>query len=782
VRAGGWRDLARETARDPMLAFLAATAAVYAAVGQYAEAVTLVGAMLPLAGMDAFLHRRAQASAEGLRARLTASATVVRDGRVHDVPVTDLVPGDLVVTGAGQPVPADGVILAGDGLLADESLLTGEAYAVAKRPLATLGAGDEPLVDGAHWAFAGTRLLTGPARLRVVFTGGDTLYGEIVRSATAGAQPPTALQRGIARLVRRLVVAATVVCAAVGAARLWQGHGWLDAVVSAVTLAAAAIPEEFPVVFAFFLGVGAWRLAKRQALVRRGVSVENIGRITAICTDKTGTLTEGRLRLTHLAAGAGHDDARLLAVARAASRPETGDPLDVALAAESDARAGHGTADVLRTFPFTEARRRETAVVRDADGAVLAMTKGAVETVLTLTALPEADRAAWRDRAERLAHEGHRVVAAAWRAVDDGTTAEPDDGYALAGLLAFADPVRATAAAAVTACAAAGIRVVMVTGDHPGTAAAVARAIGLGGSAPHIIVGDDLDRRPVAAGGLGAVDVVARAAPAQKLRLVRALQAEGEIVAVTGDGVNDVPALQAADVGIAMGERGTRSAREAAAIVLLDDDFRTIVGAIREGRQLFRNLRASFEYLLAIHVPLVVAAALVPLAGYPLLYLPSHIVWLELLLHPTALLVFQAPADVRLEPTRRGQPTGFFGAAHWIAIGLVGGLLTLVVVVAYVTAVREGGDPEHGRAMALAVMSLASAALAAALSRLRTMAARTVVAASIALPVGLLAIGPLARALHVAPLHAGDWALAAAVAAATFGLRRALAGVGLTRA
>jgi Ca2+-transporting ATPase len=257
------------------------------------------------------------------------------------------------------------------------------------------------------------------------------------------------------------------------------------------------------------------------------------------------------------------------------------------------------------------------------------------------------------------------------------------------------------------------------------------------------------------------VHVIARAAPAQKLALVRALQARGEIVAVTGDGVNDVPALQAADIGIAMGERGTRSAREVSAIVLLDDNFRTIVQAIAEGRQLFRNLQLSFQYILVIHIPLVITAALIPLAGYPLLYLPTHIVWLEMLIHPTALLVFQGlPSPDGLRPIERSRTVRFFSRSEWLLIIVVGALVTVLVTAGYVRSF-EAGDVNHGRAMALAVLTLSSAVLTAALSRLRTTASRMIVAATIGLSLVLTQVQPLATALHLEPLHLDDWVIAA---------------------
>jgi Ca2+-transporting ATPase len=777
VRAHSWYTIARETLRDPMLWFLAGVGALYAVVGQRTESLTLLAAIAPLVLMDLVLHRRTSASTAGLQGRLAARALAIRDGKSLEIPALDLVPGDLVVVHAGIAFPADGIVVAGEALQADESALTGEAYPVPKRSLDAAqldGDGrDEVFVDGESWAFAGTRLLTNEARVRVVFTGAETLYGEIVRSATAGTRPRTPLQTSVDRLVSLLVVAAAVVCVIVAGVRLRQGFGWLDALVSAATLATAAIPEEFPLALTVFLGVGVYRLARRQALVRRAVCVENIGRVTCLCSDKTGTITEGRLRLLGAVAHPQSSRTALLRLAALASRPAAGDPLDAVVAdAATAAGAGVDGCRVLATFPFTEGRKCETAVVRERDGLVIAATKGAAEMILARTLLPPSEREAWAARVAQLAAGGGKVLAVAWRPVEaqvDDIGGEPVAGYRLAGLLAFGDPVRDGVAEAVAACREAGIHTIMITGDHAITATAVAREIGLGGAAPTVITGDELERaisRSATAPpgrALLDIDVIARATPAQKLGLVRALQGGGEIVAVTGDGVNDVPALQTADVGIAMGERATRSAREVAAIVLLDDNFRTIVRAIGEGRQLFENLRLSFTYLLMIHIPLVIAAAVVPLAGYPLLFLPAHIVWLELIIHPTALLVFQArPGGAAIPRKRPRRQHRLFSGSDWAVIAAVGALLTVLVVSAYVRSVHESGDVGHGRAAALAVLTLASALVTLALGRLGTIAGAVVPAATVVVSALLIQVPAAAHVLGLAPLHADDWAVAAA--------------------
>lgn len=772
VGGSSWWDVMRDTAHDPMIWFLIGIGVLYACLGELVEAGTLLVAVLPLIGMDVVLHWRTQASTAGLRSHLAATATVLRDGVQTAIPAADVVPGDLANVEAGEAFPADGIIVSGRELQVEESALTGESYPVRKRALAAIPANDPEVgVDTKHWGLAGTRLLTGRVSLRVAFTGGETLYGEIVRSARGGDER-TPLQAAIVNLVTVLIAAAAVVCVILAIVRLRQGYGWVDAVVSALTLAVAALPEEFPVVFTLFLGVGVYRLAKRRALVRRAVSVENIGRVSCICSDKTGTITEGRLQLTHLVPAEGLDEARLLELAAIASGPCGHDPLDTAILQLAAVRGVTLGVEVLERLPFTEDTRRETAIVRAARpraSDVFAASKGSAEVILGMARLDSVARARWADRANALASEGHKVIACAWQPLDAErwTGGEPQHGYHLAGLLCFEDPVREGVVDAIALCRQAGIRTIMVTGDHPLTARAVAIEIGLGGTAPQVVMATEMERR-LAAGGSGELDamhVIARAVPAQKLGLVQALQRRGEIVAVTGDGVNDVPALQAADVGIAMGERATRSAREVASIVLLDDNFSTIVRAIAEGRQLFRNLQLSFAYLLMIHIPLVITAALIPLAGYPVLYMPIHIVWLELIIHPTALLMFQdLPATERLAPAVRRRVARFFSNAEWLRIILVGTALTIIVAAGFERSLGAGRDVEHARAMALAVLTMSSAVLSSALSRLRTWAARGVAAATVILSVGLIQIPAPSRLLHVQALHVDDWGLAIAAA------------------
>lgn len=309
-----WLELARETLRDPMIWYLGGISLLYAVLGNRTEAIILMLATLPLIGMDAFLHRRTQASTESLSRQLAHSVRAIRDGTEQEITAVDLVPGDVVQVRTGESFPADGLILKGSELQADEASLTGESQPARKRPseIKPFSGSEDLSVESDRWGFAGTRILTGEATLQVVFTGQQTLYGEIVRIATRGEKARTPVQAAISHLVSLLIVISAILCLILAVGRWRQGHDWMDSLVSAATLAVAALPDEYPVVFTVFLGVGVYRLAKRKALVRRGVSVENIGRVTCICTDKTGTLTQGRLRLEHLIPADGISESQLL--------------------------------------------------------------------------------------------------------------------------------------------------------------------------------------------------------------------------------------------------------------------------------------------------------------------------------------------------------------------------------------------------------------------------------------------------------------------------------------
>lgn len=768
VTGNPWIELALDTLKDPMIWFLLGIGTVFILVGDTSEAIVLFIAILPLLLMDAILHWRTQASTSSLKGQLTSQVTALRAGKEVLIASHDLVPGDLILVSPGLYLPADGIFQEVKDLQVDESALTGEAFPIAKsifrlEPFSLSGKG-ETAVDPSSLGFAGTRVLTGIGKLRVLQTGQRTAYGEIVQSVSKMPHERTPLQKSITKLVQGLIVASAFLCLLLAGVRMYQGHGWLDALLSAATLAVAAIPEEFPVVFTFFLGVGVYRLAKRRALVRRAVSVENIGRVTQICTDKTGTITVGVLQLTHMDPVDGLAELDVLKAAFAASNPDGSDPVDVAIREAANLQK-LPTQSRTRTFPFTEDRKQETAFAHTEDGRNIAYMKGSPETVLAKSNLSEELRQQWKERTRKWAREGHKVLACARKilsAEEANRNEEPPSGFEFCGILAFEDPPRPEVAEAMAYCQRNGIGVLVITGDHRDTAVAIARDVGLGGKSPVAASAEDdpekfeeqwLNDNP---DFLRRLHVVARCTPIQKLRIVSALKKAGELVAVTGDGVNDVPALKAADIGIAMGERGTRSAKEVASIILADDNFRTIVGAIKEGRQLFTNLGMSFKYLLCIHIPFVLTAAVIPLLGYPLVYLPVHIVWLELIIHPSALFAFQQTAD-GLDGIHQSKRS-FFSRADIIAVVTIGLALTAVMSFSFVSGLGENMGEGHARAKAMVMLTLWSAGTVAAFSRFKTLASILIVVCTLLSTIALVQIPASAHILKLAPLHLMDWA------------------------
>lgn len=758
VSGNPWLELAKETLKDPMIWFLAGIGTIFVLVGDKNEAVVLFLAILPLVLMDAILHRRTQASTGSLKNQLASESKLIRDGKEVTVASREIVPGDLMVVTAGEYLAADGYFEKVDGLQVDESALTGESLSITKKSyLPAKSIASESL------GFAGTRALTGHGLLRVLFTGRKTSYGEIVDSVANVPHDRTPLQKSISKLVQFLIFAAAVLCLLLAGVRIYQGHGWLDALVSSATLAVAAIPEEFPVVFTFFLGVGVYRLAKRRALVRRAVSVENIGRISFICTDKTGTITLGQLTLTHIDPPENVATNDTLITAAVASDPLGSDPVDQAIREELRLRQLTAlTRD--HVFPFTEDRKRESAFAKDATGQPYCFVKGSPETILSKSSLPSGEKQHWLAKTSTWAKGGHKVLACAKRTItaeEFERKIEPEGEFMFHGLLAFEDPPRGEVADAIDYCSKNGIRVLMITGDHPETAVAIAKDIGLGGNTPVAISAEAkpeqfeeswLKANPMF---LKSLHVVARCTPLQKLRIVNALRDAGELVAVTGDGVNDVPALKAADIGIAMGIRGTSSAKEVASIVLADDNFSTITNAIMEGRQLFSNLKLSFEYLLLIHIPFVLTAALIPLFGFPLLYLPVHIVWLELIIHPSALFAFQQQAT---KQARKNTAT-FFSTREGSIFLLIGLGLSAALTFVFVGSLNEAINEDYARAKVMLFLACWSASLVAILSGLRTRSAIIISSATILSTILLIQVPVFGRVLHVSPLQASDYAV-----------------------
>jgi Ca2+-transporting ATPase len=697
---------------DPMVLLLLVAGSTYLVLRDLTDAIVALAALVPIVAIDLALEARAEHALDALERLSARTAVVRRDGRAKVIPAEEVVPGDILILQEGDVVPADGSLLSGSDLMVDESSLTGESQPVAKD---WRGSGTE------LEALAGTTVLSGRGTILVLQTGAATRYGQIGALVAGIRQTRTPLEHVIARLVSRLGVVALGFCVAVVGSLVLRGSGWGQAIIAGIALGIAAIPEEFPMVFTLYLALGAWRLAKDEALVRRLAGVETLGSTTVIATDKTGTLTLGHLEVAGLAqdgdfvqAGTPLDPGArsLLNAALLASEPDPFDPLEQAIARFAvqnaiDVDELH-SADLIHDYPFDPAEKYVSHV-----WGTRIYAKGAIEGILRKTNPARDVRRSAEDTNRALAARGMRVLAVAEGDLPEpsGQRAEDERPLRFVGLIAFSDPIRPGVTEALRECNEAGIRVIMITGDHPETAHAVADGLGL----PHdhdgaIVLGDQLESAPEdeLPELVSSTNLFARTRPEHKYRLVRALRSQGHVVAMTGDGINDAPALREADIGVAMGRRGTEVAREAATMVLLDDDFTTIVVAVRDGRRIFENLRRAFTYLIAFHVPLLLGALLIPLVGKPLLLLPVHLVLLELVLHPTISLVFEndpPSSDLMRRPPRR--PTeGLLSRGTWVRPLSLGLSLTAGVLGLYLVRLAQGADPINARSLAFATLLL----------------------------------------------------------------------------
>jgi P-type Ca2+ transporter type 2C len=771
--SGGIRHILVQVLTDPMSVLLVVAGSTYLALGDVVDAAVTFAALVPIAAVTVVLELRAERALESLRRLAAPTALVIRDGAERHVAAVDVVPGDTLVVREGDVIAADARLLAGSELVVDESALSGESLPVTK----TVAHGDAEL-------FAGTTVLAGRATAGVTTTGQATRYGAIGQLVAGSVQPDTPLQSVIRRLVVRLSIVAGVFCVGVVGLELWRGADLASALIAGVSLAMAAIPEEFPMVFALYLGLGAWRLTRDRALVRRLVGVETLGATSVICTDKTGTLTLGAIEVAALWTAPAVAERDLLRAAVLASEPRPYDPLEQAIVRYAVAR-GIGVdelhaGELVRDHPFDVAGRYLSHVWRH--GAVLgAHAKGALEGILARGITPAGLRASAHAANQRFAERGMRViaVASADRVSERSDRPADESRLALVGLIAFADPVRPGVADALAECRAAGVRVIVITGDHPVTAKAVAESLGL--AHVRVATGADLDLADDAALAalVSEVDIFARTRPEQKHRIVRALRAQGHVVAMTGDGTNDAPALREADIGIAMGRRGTDVARSAATLVLLDDNFATIVAAVRDGRRIFENLRRSFSYLIAFHAPLLVSALVVPLVGAPLLLLPIHLVWLELVVHPTASLVFEADpaADDLMRRPPRGRETGLLGRGALAGLLARGLALTVGVLGLYLAMLASGATTEAARGVAVAALIVGQVLLVLVersgdrpLWRVGVSgnaALAWILGATLGSLVLVEYVGPLAALLRISPPSPEDWLVAIAVALAT---------------
>ena len=709
--------IALEVAREPMFVLLLVSGGIYWALGEPREALALLGFVLLIMAITIGQERRTDNTLLALRDLSSPRALVMRDGQARRIAGRDVVRGDLMMLAEGDRVPADGDVLQAHELALDESLQTGESEAVAKPA-------------GRSAVFAGTLVVRGQGLVRVTATGGQTALGRIGHSLQGVAVEPSPLRDGIGRLTRRLMVLALALSLAF-AVLFWALRGdWLQALLAGITLAMSLLPQEFAVIMIVFLALGARRLAARQVLTRRLNAIETLGTTTVLCVDKTGTLTQNRMALAALCVGdemldfpkttalpdAFHE---LVEYAVLASELAPHDPMEKAVHQFAGVHLSgtnhlHPAWLLAREYELSPELLAMSHLWQDGSGEHdVVAAKGAPEAVAELCQLPPAKRQRVAAQAAQMASCGLRVLGvakAAHRSQERWPEAQAAFAFEFVGLVGLADPLRPEVPAAVAQCQRAGIRVVMITGDHARTAAAIAEQSGIDGA--RVLSGDDIET--MTPDDLAGVNVFARVTPQQKLKLVETFKAAGHVVAMTGDGVNDAPALKAAHIGIAMGQRGTDVAREAASLVLLQDDFTAIVGAIQLGRRIFANLRQAMVYTLAVHVPIIGVSILPVLFGLPLVLVPLHIAFLELVIDPACSIVFEAEqvgtGDLMQQPPRSASES-LIDSSHVAEAVLQGLWVVLLVMGLYAWLLAQGAATDAARTASFVTLVTANAAL-----------------------------------------------------------------------
>lgn len=720
-----------EVVREPMFLMLAAAGTLYLLMGALADALMLLGFVFVVMGITIVQVRRTERSLGALRDLSSPRALVIRAGVHRRISGTEVVHGDIVVLSEGDRVPADALLRRGINLAVDESLLTGESLPVNKGASSSLTEMERPGANDQASLFSGTLVTAGQGIAEVVNTGIRTELGKIGRILQQIEPEATSLQKETARMVRAFAVVGSVASVVVVIAFvLTRGGGaaiWKQGMLAGLTLAMSILPEEIPVILTICLALGAWRISRNRVLTRRMPAIEMLGKTTVLCVDKTGTLTQNRMTLKRIIAGkqsviltpavtelpeALHP---VLEHAILASARDPFDPMERALnevgnRVLADTEHLHATWTLTRMYSLSPGLSVVSQVwQRGQSSELLVASKGAPEAIAQLCHMSEEESRALALTVETLASEGLRVLAVAYGVAK--ADALPDNQADLVlkpiGLLGFEDPLRPQVPVAVAECRSAGIRVVMVTGDYPGTAKNIARQAGIANS-DKIITGPELEKLTdedlvTMAKEVG---VFARVLPEQKLRIVNALKANQEVVAMTGDGVNDAPALKSAHIGIAMGGRGTDVAREAADLVLLDDDFSSIVSAVRLGRRVYDNIRKAIAFTFAVHVP-IAGLSMLPVffAGWPLILLPTHIVFLELIIDPSCSLVFEAEkdeVDVMKRPPRG--PTSHLFSLNTVGLAVLQGLSVLAVCVGVFFVSRQSQSPEATRALTFSAL------------------------------------------------------------------------------
>jgi Ca2+-transporting ATPase len=715
-------SIALGVVKEPMFILLVACGSLYLVLGDLQEGLMLLGFVFVIMGIEFFQQKKTEKALDALKDMASPRALVIRNGAEIRIAGFEVVTDDLIVLQEGDRVPADATVLQSVSLLADESLLTGESASVRKTDWDENEKITQPGGDDLPFIFAGSMIVQGNGIARVTSIGVNTEIGKIGKELENIKDQPTRLKKEMGSLVKKLTIIAALLCILVIVAYTFTHGSLINGFLAGITLAMAVLPEEFPVILTVFMALGAWRMSKKKVLTRDPLAIETLGSATVLCTDKTGTLTENKMTVTRLYNGndfhtveksneLNSEFHEIMEYGILSSQTNPFDPMEKAITGMGKLYLKgtehiHKNWEMIKEYPLSKELLAMSRVFssKETREKIIA-TKGAPEAIFELCHLDEKEIKRLSRAVEELASDGLRVLGVAKAKIKAKGLPEiqHDFTFEFIGLIGLSDPIRINVKQAVSECYKAGIQVIMITGDYPVTAKHIALEIGLEnpemcmtGQELHALSDTQLCKK------IKGINVFARVVPEQKLKIVNALKKNGEIVAMTGDGVNDAPALKSADIGIAMGERGTDVAREASSLVLMDDNFSSIVGAIRMGRRIFDNLQKSFGYIFAIHVP-IAGLSLLPilLGNFPIILWPVHIVFLELIIDPACSIIFEAEKEeknvMNRPPKQIDEP--FFGNRKILFSCLQGVGILIITLTVYFAGLHLGYIAEEVRAM-----------------------------------------------------------------------------------
>lgn len=727
-------QIALGVVKEPMFLLLVACGTLYLLLGDVQEGLMLLSFVFVVMGIEFFQEKKTEKALDALKDLASPRALVIRDGETIRIAGRDVVTDDIVVLQEGDRVPADAVVLSCINLSADESLLTGEPVPVSKREWKEGDTAFTPGGDDLPVVYSGSMIVQGNGVVRVVATALNTEIGKIGKALQSVKDEPTQLKREMGTLVKRLAIIGVVLCVLVVVIYTFTRADLLNGFLAGITLAMAMLPEEFPVVLTIFLALGAWRMSKKNVLTRHPAAVETLGSATVLCTDKTGTLTQNKMTVTCLYNGNDFTDIvsgetftdpfhEIIEYGILSSQTNPFDPMEKAIINIGDQylqNSEHIHADWVMEKEYAlskELLAMSRVFSNTGTKEQVIATKGAPEAIFDLCHLDQKSIGKYEKAVSDMASRGLRVLGVARAKIPQGElpAIQHDFDFEFLGLIGLSDPIRENVPLAVAECYKAGIRVVMITGDYPVTATNIGREIGIQnpelfitGSELEQLSEDELCKR------IGNVNIFARVVPEQKLKIVNALKKNNEIVAMTGDGVNDAPALKAANIGIAMGEKGTDVAREASSLVLMDDNFSSIVGAVRMGRKIFDNLQKALAYIFAIHVP-IAGLSLIPVffADMPLILWPVHIVFLELIIDPACSIIFEAEREEKNVMSRPPKDINepFFGAKKILLSCSQGIGILFICLLVYLVGLKMGYSASGVRTLTFVTLIVSNIAV-----------------------------------------------------------------------